>query len=179
MKRSAAHLTRPSLLDAARRLARRQVVGTRLASLDSGGYPDAASIREFVVGLDASDRTYVAPGAAMSAILRSATPAHSPHQGMNVRGAAVDTPVGLCRHRGNGPAYAASAETTSDMAIGRISVDTPDGRRGDRQDPPESRPQGGHATRRLLLFRRRDMVYLSVAGGRKHHGLRLRRFAAW
>lgn len=129
-------LTRPSLLDAARRLARhRQDMGTRtwLASLDNGDYPDAASIREFVVGLDASNRLplYVAPGpAAMSAILLFGdAELIPPHQGMNVRGAADPTRLlDYVVTVGTDLPYAAirGDDNQPDVAIGRISVDTPD-----------------------------------------------------
>ncbi|HQM50979.1 MAG TPA: C25 family cysteine peptidase [Candidatus Hydrogenedentes bacterium] len=129
-------ITRPDLYSEARRLAlHRQDTGTRtyLASLDDDDYPDAESIREFVIALDESNRLplYVAPGpAAMSAILLFGdAELIPPHQGMNVRGA--PDPTGLLDYVvtvGTDLPYAAirGDDQQPDVAIGRISVDTPD-----------------------------------------------------
>ncbi len=129
-------ITRPELYDAARRLAvHRQDTGTRtyLASLSSTAYPDAESIRDFVIALDESNRLplYVAPGpAAMSAILLFGdAELVPPHQGMNVRGA--PDPTGLLDYVvtvGTDLPYAAirGSDDQPDVAIGRISVDTLD-----------------------------------------------------
>jgi hypothetical protein len=122
------------LFNQARRLARwRQDTGTRvyLASLDESTYPDAESIRNFIMAVDESNRLplFVAPGPhALSAVLLFGdAEVIPPHQGMNYRGEA--DPTGLWNYVltvGTDFPYAAirGEDDEPDVAIGRLSVDT-------------------------------------------------------
>ncbi|MCC6488896.1 MAG: hypothetical protein IT364_15460 [Candidatus Hydrogenedentes bacterium] len=129
-------ITRPELFNQARRLARwRQDTGTRvyLAALSESSYPDAPSIRDFIIGKDSTNivptTSYPFPRVMSAVLIFGDAEIIPPNQGMNVRGAedpdglleSVDT-VETDQH------YAAirGGDALPDVAIGRISVDTPD-----------------------------------------------------
>ena len=148
-------VTRPDLYGQAHRLARwRQDTGTRvyLASLGESTYPDAESIRDFIVAQDDSNRLplYVTPGAhAMSAILIFGdAELIPPHQGMNYRG--EPDPVGINSVLTVGTDYPYATirgdDDVADVAIGRISVDNLDEAEAvvDKIIQYESRTPGDH-----------------------------------